>query len=59
MTRNWPSREEWARNQTTVGGDENPHPATHKLSAYATDVEIAAAIAVMKAMLAAARREAP
>jgi hypothetical protein len=54
---NWPLREEWAQRRRTIYADmDNPHPATKRLSAYATDDEIGASIAAMKAMLSAARR---
>jgi hypothetical protein len=48
--RDWPTREQWARNRTTVfAGDENPHPASRRLSDYASADEIAAAIEAIKA----------
>jgi hypothetical protein len=52
--RNWPTREEWTRNRTTVFADmDNPNPASKQLADYASSDEIAAAIEAIKA----ARRE--
>jgi hypothetical protein len=51
VSRNWPSREEWARRRQTVYFDmENLNPATRALSAYASPAEIEAAIASMKSL---------
>jgi hypothetical protein len=54
----WPSREEWAQRRRTFYYDSNMHPcpATRRLSAYATDEEIATVLAELKAMLGRARR---
>jgi hypothetical protein len=51
VSRNWPSREEWARRRQTVYFDmQNLNPATRALSAYASPSEIEAAIASMKSL---------
>jgi hypothetical protein len=45
----WPTREEWARNRTTVcAGSENPNPASGRLSDYASPEETAALVAALK-----------
>ena len=46
----WPTREEWARNRTTVGpGAGNPNPASGRLSDYATPEDTAALVVALKA----------
>ena len=44
---NWPSREEWAKQRTSVDGHQNPNPPSNQLSDYATADEITGAIAAL------------
>jgi len=44
---NWSSREEWAKQRTSVDGHQNPNPPSNQLSDYATADEITGAIAAL------------
>jgi hypothetical protein len=45
--RNWPTREEWARNRTTLYADQAPG-LDHTLKAHASEAEIREAISALE-----------
>jgi hypothetical protein len=48
MERNWPTREEWAKQHRSTAGWSKPNPAKKQASLYATADEIAAIVTALK-----------